>query len=773
MIVTFNWIKDLLETKASPEDVAFTLTNLGIEVEQVVDVRGGLEPFVVAKIESAEPHPSIKKLSVCQVSVGKGDNIQVVCGASNARAGLITVLAPVGSSIPSNGMLIEPRIIGGVQSCGMLCSAVELMLEKHLALHDGIIELESDAVIGSKLLNCFDLNDVTFYLNITPNRGDCLSVYGLARELAASGIGSLRQVASCVQELEVKRASIPEECLIFSLWHIKGACNLKTPNWIAQRLTRANIDLINAPVDIANYVAHTFGQPMHVYDAATLGLKEGSLPQIEKRKGYTLNALDGNSYKVEQEALSVTCSGEVIALAGIIGSENTKVTAQTREILLESASFKADQIAKTGQALKLHTQARHRFERGVDSDLCIKAAQIAVKMILDVCGGFLHFAECIAGTSTICRKIGFNQNSIEQVLGFDVPEPQVKLESLGCKVNSSSETWHVEVPSWRSDICVEEDLIAEIGRMHGYENIPPQPLAQGRVSCKANENLIRELCLRLGYLEVISWSFYSKKQVENFGLKGAIEIENPISQEMSHMRESIIPNMLDIWHKNRARGAKGISIFEVGPVFHNAEKLTLALLKAGQVNEVSPHAAAQNADIFDIKGDIQQIFDSIEQEVEWERASLTACHPHKCAAIKISGKEVGYIGTLMPSSKGPEVSFAEIYLSEIAFVGSSKKKKWEVCNYQPVQRDFAFLIDKRSEIGPILSAIKNADPNAIKEVALFDVFQGEGIPETKKSFAVSCTFQSSKGTLSEKEIVALQEKVVLLVVQKFGAEPRI
>lgn len=788
MLITLNWLKEVIDTNASAKEIADELLKLGIEVE--IESREDLKPFVVAQIVSAKPHPSISKLTLCQVIAGGKEILQIVCGARNAKEGLKTILAPIGATIPSNGIVIEPRTLGGELSDGMLCSAAELLLD--LPQQEGIIEMPLDAKPGEPLLSYFELDDVLFHLEITPNRGDCLSVYGIARELAAAGLGRLRQLPEkqVEQQHEIKKS--PDFCPLFSLWSIeKIQSGAKTPEQILKRLEKAGIKPVNAPVDILNYVAHTFGQPMHAYDMHTCS---GEI-SVEKRSGFELEALDGCSYKIAGEAISIVCNDNVIALAGIIGSNSTKVKNNTKDIIVEAGIFDSKCIGRTGQELKLNTQARHRFERGVDPALCLAAARIAVNMILEVCGGILvqtdvrssiyvgsisegDFHQLIQ--SRLTSTIKLHLTNVREILGQHVEEEKVVsiLENLGFSICKSGDCLHVRTPTWRTYMELEEDVVSEIARSIGYDSLASCSIAQNRVVSHSLEDKARTICASLGYAEIISWSFVGSEQLLSFSQEQSIQIENPISQEMSFMRQSLIPQMADIVQKNNSRGAKGGSIFEIGPAFFQQEEVqTLAILKSGQTLETSVHTKTQQADIFDIKGDVNRILSILGQEkIIYRRQALPGCHPHKCASI-ISGNQcIGYLGVLMPTSirqKQPEICFAEIYLSKLSLMQQELKRELKVSNYQQVQRDFAFFVDQKCELGPVLDAIKECNPEIIRDVILFDVFQGPEVPQGKKSFAVSCMMQSQTGTMSETEILSIHGHIISKVAEKFGAQPRL
>ncbi len=797
MIITLKWLKEFLHTKAEIGTIQETLTNIGLEVESIIDRRTELDSFVVGQILSAKPHPSADRLQICQVQIGLNEVIQIICGAHNARAGILVIVATIGSVIKSSSIVIQEAEIRGIKSYGMLCSRSELSLGNAILptqCNSGILEMPNEAQIGDKLIQYFDLDDVIITCNVTPNRGDCLSVYGIARELAAAGLGNLNPPKipnlsiSPVEEKDITLVLIPNQCPLFSLWHIENINQVETPNWLSYRLENVGIKRISPIVDILNYVSHSFGQPMHAYDSRSL---KGPITVTHSEKVAEIVALDENQYQLSNEDIVVQAGNETISIAGIIGSQSSKIVQDTTNITIESAIFESSAISNTGRRLRIQSEARYRFERNIDAEFCLNAAKIAVQMCIEICGGKLVANSTLDNRANIAAPIIFKVENIQNFLGINIANNTAVdiLTKLGFSVTKNAKNYEVIPPSWRFDVQNENDLISEIIRIHGYEKIPLIALAERHIKKIPNKaEMLKTILVQIGYTEAITWSFVNKETSETFSAMQsvkAIELENPISEDLSHLRQSIIPNLVQMLKKGQARSVASSALFEIGPVFWGTssteEKETLAILKSGPVSEINPHNKTQDADIFDLKGDIEYLFKCLNIDVSQltytENVTISYCHPKKCATIVFKDLILGYIGELHPKfSKDLKYKtfVSEIYLEKLQTSLDVLAKPYQCpSNYQSVKRDLAFLIDKKTKLGPILIAISDLRKDLIKTIHLFDIFEDANLPCGKKSFAVTYTLQEENRTLTESEIKQVQQQIIALMHEKFNASLRL
>ena len=793
MILTLKWLKEFLDTNASIEIIEETLTSIGLEVESVIDRRAELSCFLIGKILEASPHPNANKLQVCKVQISDTKVLQIVCGAQNARAGILVVLAPIGTQINSTSIVIKEAEIRGVKSYGMLCSRAELSLGKEILpeqLESGILEMPETAQIGDNLTKYFDLDDIIFTCNVTPNRGDCLSVYGIARDLSASGIGTLKTLTlpttTLPEIVDNSENAASAKCAIFSLWQIENITQLQTPSWIRYRLENVGIKRVNPVVDILNYVSHSFGQPMHAYDATTL---KGQLSVNYAKQGCDFLALDAKQYHLVDSDIVINAGKEIAAIAGIIGSQDTKIALTTSKIVIESAVFDATTISNTGKRLKIQTEARYRFERHVDPELCLTAAQIAVQMCVEICGGKLIASSVAKRNNTKQKFLVLNISNVENFLGLKIAENEIIaiLEKLGFVINKTEQNYKVAVPSWRSDIDNENDLISEIIRIYGYNRIPAQNIPQVYTKNTPDKvAILNTLLVQSGYTEVITWSFVSNKASKEFSINNnAIELENPISEELAYLRQSIIPNLLETTKKTQARSINSASVFEIGPVFWDVnpddEIETLALLKCGPIEEMNPYNKPQNADICDLKGDIEYLFKYLKidlTKLSYSQQNLPKfCHPKKCSNIFLDGIKLGYMGELHPGLAKElkcKTLIAELYIDSLQMPKLALSNSYYCpSSYQAVKRDLAFLIDQKRELGPILTAVLNLRTDLIKKVNLFDIFQDHSIPKEKKSFAITYWIQAEDRTLTDSEITQVQQQIISLVYEEFKATLRV
>lgn len=791
MKFTLSWLKQFLDTESTVEEIAVNLTDIGLEVEEIIDRRGELKDFQVAKILSTKPHPNADKLRVCSVESVQG-NLQIVCGAPNAREGIYVVLAPVGSVIPNGNFKIKESEIRGVKSSGMLCSEPELMIGTD---SDGIIELSDYAKIGDQFAKYYGLDDPVFHINITPNRGDALGVYGIARDLAARGLGKLKplEVSEVTHQfntefnLAVKDHSA---CPLFGLREIQGINNTESPDWLKKLLHTIGVGSISAVVDVTNYISYSFGHPMHAYDADKVN---GELTVEVLKHGVRFQALNKKEYELELGDLIIRDSSKTHCLAGIIGGEESSCRANTQNIILEAACFNADFIAKTARRLQIDTDSKYRYERGVDQAFTQKALDIATKMILSICGGQVSNALVKGETTVNTKVIAFPKNYLTAVTGIILNIDKIVeiLEKLGFKTSVvDNDCVQVQVPSWRHDIELKEDIVEEITRIYGYDKIPTIPLPNARItriidSKQRRVHDIRRLVASYGYNEVVTWSFMERDTAKLFAdVKEELTIINPISRDLNYMRPTLVPNLLKIIAKNQVRSFRDMGFFEIGPVFWGAnpedEHRAIAAVKCGYNNILKNwHITQRYVDVFDIKSDIAGILSFVSFSIE--KCQIVECalqyyHPTRSASLRLGKNIIGHFGQIHPlilkhfeieqDVVGFELNIDNIPLSKQKF---GKKEEYKVSDFQSVVRDYAFIVGADAPVGEILSYVKDIDKKLIKSVQLFDVYQGNNIEASKKSIAISFTLQADDRTLTEEDLTRLDHLIITNVVQKFKA----
>lgn len=788
MKFTLNWLKDYLDTDATLAQLSEKLTMIGLEVESITDRSAELAAFKIAQILDARPHPDADKLQVCTVNTG-AEKLQIVCGAPNARAGINVVLAPVGTVIPTNGMKIKESKIRGIQSSGMLCSAAELGLGED---HSGIIEMPAcNDNIAKNFADVAGLNDPVIEIAITPNRGDCLGVYGIARDLAAAGLGTLKplKVPSVKGELTSPIAIKTDDetlCPLFMGRYFKGVKNGPSPDWLVQKLEAIGLKPISALVDITNYISYAFGRPLHVYDAAKLS---GNLVARRAKQGEKITALDEKEYALDEDILVIADDKAPQAIGGVIGGSESGCSEQTTEVLLEVALFDPINVAATGRKLDILTDSRYRFERSVDPAFVHDACAIASKMIIDLCGG--EASEPVtAGTEPAWqRSIEFDFAEVKARTGIDISDADSKkiLEDLGFGVQGSV----VSVPSWRSDVQSDVDLVEEVVRIHGYDKIPTTllPVSETRgaapVSTETRERLskIRQTLASCGMTEAITWSFMSSDKAKIFGGgSDDLQLKNPISSEWDCMRPSILPNLIEAIGRNAARGHKDITLFESGLIYKDAtpegQTPTVAGVRAGNDAVKNIYAAVRSVDVFDAKADVYAALEAAGAPTANLQITTDAphwYHPGRSGVLRLGKAALAFFGEIHPSMlkmldvQGPVVGF-ELFVQEIPAAKKKKstaRKKLEVSEYQSSTRDFAFIVDEKMQAQDVLRAVTGADKNLIEEVSLFDVYQGKGVEEGKKSLAISIRIQPKDHTLTEAELEAVSAKVVA-AVSKLG-----
>jgi phenylalanyl-tRNA synthetase beta chain len=782
MKFSLSWLKAHLETDANIHAVADCLNRIGLEVEGIENPADKLAAFKIAKVLSAAPHPQADKLQVLSIDAGDGPK-QVVCGAPNARAGMLGVFGPAGATVPSNGMMLKVAEIRGVESNGMMCSIAELELGDD---HDGIIELPSDAPIGQVYANWAELDDPVIDVAITPNRQDCMGVRGIARDLAAAGLGALKPISvktiqgtfPCPTEI---RTDDTGGCPAFFGRVIKGVSNGTSPDWMQERLKSAGQKPISALVDITNYVMLDHGRPSHAYDLAKLS---GAVIARRAVDGETVTALNGKEYTLTSAMTVIADDNGAHDIAGIMGGEHSGCSETTTDVLLEVAYFTPENIAKTGQALALTSDARTRFERGVDPAFLDEAVEIITSYILEICGG--EASEIIrAGQPPIAAlTIAYDTNHCARLGGIDVPADKQKaiLESLGFSVDSA---WNVSVPSWRRDIEGSADLVEEVVRMVGLDNVPsvPLPRADGVAKPTATpmqkiERKMRRTAAARGMNEAINWAFLPEKDAAAFG-GGDWTLANPISEDMKVMRPSMLPGLLSAARRNMDRGAPSVRLFEIGRRYFKAadgssdERLTLGIVLAGDKNSRNwAQGKAQKFDAYDAKAEVLALLSAagvITDGLMVMQEAGAHYHPGQSATLRMGPKNIlASFGALHPAiSKAFDLDgniiAAEIFLDAIPAKkagGGFMRPAYSPPLLQAVTRDFAFLVPAELAASDLVRVVKLCDKTNITAVHLFDRFDGAGVPDGQISLAIEVTMQPAVKSYTDAELNAISDAVV-------------
>ena len=798
MKFSLSWLKDHLETTASAAEIAARLNAIGLEVEGLDNPAERLAGFTVARVLTAAPHPQADKLQVLTVDRGDGVPLQVVCGAPNARAGLIGVLGSPGAVVPANGMELKQAAIRGVESNGMMCSTRELELGEE---HDGILELAADAPVGTSFAAFAGLDDPVFDIGVTPNRSDCMGVYGIARDLAAAGLGTLKPIEKSAHPEPVEgcpieiRTDDPEGCPAFYGRVIRNVANGPSPAWLVARLKSAGQRPISALVDITNYVMLAYGRPAHAYDLAKLS---GAVVARRARDGEGVTTLNGKHYLLDAQMTVIADDRQVHDIAGIMGGEHSGIDGATRDVLLEVAYFDPARIARTGQTLSLTSDARTRFERGVDPGFLDAGLDLLTRLILDICGGEASAVVRAGSPPAAAKTVHYDPALCERLGGIAVPLPEQRaiLGSLGfgavATQGERGEEWIVAVPGWRPDIDGAADLVEEVVRIHGLDKVPSTPLPRAAnnldggvarptaTSAQAQERRVRRAAAARGLVEAITWSFLPEREATAFG-GGVWTLANPISEDMKVMRPSLLPGLLGAARRNLDRGASSVRLFEIGRRYlADGERPTLGIVLAG---ENTPRGWAQGKaapfDAFDAKAKVIALLAEAGAPVDNLQVFGEAgeqFHPGRSATLRLGPKTVlARFGVLHPATArlfdidGPVVA-AELFLDAIpqrkapGFARSS----FSPPSLQAVTRDFAFLVPQALAAGELVRAVKGADKAAIVGARLFDRFEGAGVPEGHKSLAVEVTLQPGTASYTEAELKAIADRVVAAAA-KLGA----
>ena len=796
MKFTLSWLKDHLETDASLAEIVERLTAIGLEVERVDD-KAALKPFVIAKVLSAERHPDADKLQVLMVDTGAGESVQVVCGAPNARAGLIGAFAAPGTYVPGIDTTLGVGKIRGVESRGMMCSERELQLSDE---HNGIIDLPEDAPVGESFAAWAHLDDPVIEINLTPNRPDATSIHGIARDLAASGLGTLKTPAimpvagdgECPVKVTIEA---PELCPGFALRLVRGVSNGPSPKWMQQRLLAIGLRPINALVDITNYLTFDRGRPLHVFDAKKVA---GNLVVRHAAAGEKVLALDTFEYELTPEMCVIADDNGVESIAGVMGGEHSGCDENTTDVLIESALWAPLNIARTGRSLGIITDARYRFERAVDPEFMVPGLELATHYVLDICGGVASDAEVVGYAGYTPRPITFPALEVKRLTGVDVPgdESAAILERLGFGVSSGGYFYDVTPPSWRPDIDGKADLVEEVMRMRGVDAIAPQPLAShdavnGRIltTLQVRTRSARRALAVRGMMEAITWSFIPAKHAEAFGGgQPALKLANPIAADMSDMRPSLLPGLIAAAQRNADRGIGDVALFEVSGTYEGdtpeAQRRVAAGIRRGTARlEGAGRMWSGNAGpvgVFDAKADAFAALEAIGAPIDRLTVEATApgwYHPGRSGVIKLGPKTVlGHFGEFHPKTletldaDGPLCGF-EVFVDAVPEPKAKPtrtKPKLELSPFQAVKRDFAFVVDRGVEAGTLVRAALGADKKLITGVNVFDVFEGAAIGEGKKSVAIEVAIQPLDKTLTDEDFDTLASRIVDNVKKQTG-----
>lgn len=801
MKFTLSWLKQHLETDASLDAIVDAMVAVGLEVESVENPAERLAAFTIGEVLHAEKHPDADKLKVCKVATKDGE-MQIVCGAPNARAGIKVAYAPVGAYVPGIDVTLSKAKIRGVESHGMMCSVRELEMGDD---HDGIIEAPESAEVGDPVAEVYGLNDPIIDFEVTPNRPDTNGVNGVARDLAAAGLGTLTTPEPmaisgeypCPQKVELRfDASTQNACPVFSGRLIKGVKNGPSPKWLQDQLRAIGLRPINALVDVTNFVSYDRARPLHVYDADKL---KGAVVARMGEDGEKFLALDGKEYTIDDAMCVIADENGILGLGGIMGGEETGCTEETVNVFVECAYFDPLRTAKTGRKTGIVSDARYRFERGVDPAFVVPGLEMATKLILDTCGGSPSEIELAGTVPTPERNVLFPPSEVKRLTGMDVPPEGAEkiLNALGFRV-AKSDPWQVGVPTWRPDIEGKADIVEEIARVVGFAHLPTEtlPLLKPVETPKLTigqdrRRLARRALAMRGMLEVVTWSFMDERYVGLFAdekelhEKGLV-LANPIASDLSVMRPTILPNLISALGRNADRGRDDLALFEVAPVYHGDQPNDQVSVATG-ARRSSParhwQGANSSTDVFSVKADAMAAAEAAGAPVASLQTTTDAptyFHPGRSGVLRLGPKVIAHFGELHPGVlkamdvEGPVHGF-EVFLDVIP---APKKKPTktrsalDASELLPLTRDFAFVVDEDIVAETLLKAVRGAEKKLITGVSLFDVYQGKGVPDGKKSLAVEVTIQPRDKTFTDEEIEAISAKVVAQVEKATGGSLR-
>ncbi len=805
MKFTLSWLKDHLDTDASLDEIVEALTMIGLEVEGVEDPGAKYAPFVIGHVLEARQHPNADRLRVCMVDTGTGAPIQVVCGAPNARTGLKGVFAPAGTHIPGTGIDLAVGTIRGVESHGMLCSERELELSND---HTGIIDLPEDAPVGTPYPAYAGLDDPVIDIAITPNRPDCLGVHGVARDLAAYGIGKMKDIrlpaikGSFQSPIAVDLRFSEETanaCPAFAGRYVRGLANGQSPGYVQKRLRAIGLRPINALVDITNYISYDRGRPLHVYDADKV---EGVIHARLGKTGEKYLALDGRTYEADEAMCVIADDSGVLGFGGIMGGEDTGCTEATKNVFIESALFDPLRTAETGRRTGIISDARYRFERGVDPAFMLPGIELATQMVMDFCGGEPSDVVVAGKAPESDLIIDFPFAEVKRLSGLDLKPLEIKviLQSLGFWVSGAGDVVKVAVPSWRPDVHGKADLVEEVARIAGVNKIVPTPTpgldGVARPVLTLNQTRTRRarraLAMR-GMVEAVTWSFIAKSEAEAFG-GGARELElaNPISSEMSDMRPSLLAGLMLAAQRNADRGIGDVALFEVGQIYRGdkpKDQLTAATgIRRGTAGIMGSgrhwQGAAPVVDAFEAKADALALLEALGLNAGNVQIAASApdwFHPGRSGTLQLGPQTIlGHFGEIHPrvldklDVAGPMVGF-ELFLEMLPAPkakATRAKPPFQATAFQAVRRDFAFVVERDVTAAAILRAARGVDKKLIVDASVFDLFEGASIGEGRKSVAIEVTLQPTDKTMTDEEIEAVAKKIVAAVVKTTGGTLR-
>ena len=799
MITSLSWLKKHLATKANLNQVADQLTKIGLEVENIKSSNDNLDNFIVCKIVKSQKHPNADKLKLCDVDVGSGNLVKVVCGAQNARDGLFAVYAPPGAVIPKTNMKLKVAKIRGIESYGMLCSGYEL---NESSDKEGIIELnKKEKNIGNRYFK--NTGEKTMNIAITANRPDCLGVLGIARDLASSGLGQLKKQPTIKINQKFKspiKVLIKKEkgqgCGIFGSVYIKNVQNKESPDWLKKRIISLGLKPISAIVDATNYVMFDLNRPLHAYDADKI---DEEIIVRNSKKGESFEALDNKKYTLQNNMCAISDKSGVLGLGGIIGGTRSGTEFSTKNILLESAYFFPSPIRKTSKILNIDTDAKYRFERGIDPNSIKLGLELGMALILDTCGGEASKFSIVGKIKNERKIIDLEPEKFLKVIGFSITSVEIKkiLSSLGCSLRVSGRKMKVLPPTWRPDIKEDIDLIEELTRIKGYDKVPLINPEKENVKDTLNYkqklfHFSQRSVASKGFNEAVTWSF-TDSNIDNLfsELKKEIKLANPISNDLNVLRSSLYSNLLISAKKNIDRNFEDLMLFEAGPVFKGKkpgeQSTMIGAIKTGKYSRKNWIEKERNFDVFDIKNDVLRTLNELGIDISKIAVSNKTkkwYHPGRSGLLSLGsleGPELAYFGEIHPSIikkldlRTDNVLGFEIFLDNIPETGKKIREirpQFVYSDYQRVVRDFAFIIDKKFYSKELVEIIEKIDTSVIREVKVFDVYEGENVPENKKSIALNVILQSFDKTLNENDLEQLSQKVIAVIKEKTGATIR-
>ena len=801
MKITTNWLKDHLDTKFNENQIIDKLTDIGLEVESVESQSSELDSFLIAKILKTEKHPDADRLKICDVDIGEKELVKVVCGAPNAKEGLITVYAPPGAVIPKNQMKLEVSKIRGITSYGMLCSEAELNLSNQ---SDGITELSNSKYKNKIGKNYFQKSTLKIIdISITPNRADCLGVKGIARDLAAAGSGKLKNIKKekliqkNKQKISIKITKEKKQgCDIFGSCLVTGVKNTDSPKWLKEKIISLGQKPISAIVDITNYVMFDLNRPLHAYDADKI---DNGIMVRNSKKGESFKALDNKDYTLESDMCVISDNSGVLGLGGIIGGTRSGTELKTKNVLIEAAYFNPRSIRKTSKALNIDTDAKFRFERGIDPLSIEQGLHRAAELIKKICGGEISKFDIQKIENIQNRTVKFETSLFKKITGFNIEQKEMIriLNDLGFEIKKDKNSLNLKVPSWRPDIEQEIDIIEELVRIHGYNKI--QTIEPEKIRKKPTLNnkqrlfhFIQRSMASKGFFETITWSFTDSKINQLFLENNKeVRIVNPISSDLNVLRNSIFSNLIIYLSKNLDRDFKDISLFEIGPIFLGSQpgqqETVVCGLRAGKISRLNWLEKDRLVDVFDVKQDVIKSLVEVgfnQNKLYIDDKTPSYYHPGKSGRVflnKDKEKVVAYFGEIHPNIlkkidvKTESLAGFEIFLDNIKQPKKSlndQKTQYKYSDYQKSERDFAFVLNKGFQVQKLIEIISQIDQDLIQSVKVFDVYEGEKIPEGKKSIALNVTIQSSEKTLNDQDLDRINQLIISTVEDKTGAKIR-